>query len=176
MFAVSTLPPVDDEGARRLWLLPPVAGVFDGMDLSLLDPSDEHDRHVLIVSEHPELAQALDSDREDVTLVGEVNPRVHVAVHAIVANRLWADTPPEMWQTAQRLTRAGYERHEVLHMLVNVVSAEMYDALHGNGTYVINDTRQALAALPESWEAQRTALPSRAARRALARAQRRESS
>jgi hypothetical protein len=163
---------MDDETTRRSWLLPPVAGVFDVMDLSLLDPADEDDRHVLILSEHPELAQALDSDQEGGTPEGEMNPRMHIAVHEIVANRLWDDNPPEMWQTAQRLTHAGYERHEVLHMLANVVSAEMYDALQGNNSYDIQDTRQALAALPGSWEAQRTAPPNRAARRAQARAQR----
>lgn len=162
---------MDDETTRRSWLLPPASGVFDGMDLSLLDPCDEDNRHVLIVSEHPELAQALDSDQEEQTPEGEMNPRMHIAVHEIVANRLWVNNPPEMWETAQRLTHAGYERHEILHMLANVVSAEMYDALHGNNSYDIQDTRSALAALPGSWEAQRTA-PNRAARRAQARAQR----
>ena len=144
------------------------------MDLSLLDPADEDDRRVLILSEHPELAQALDSDQEEGKLEeGEMNPRMHIAVHEIVANRLWADNPPEMWQIAQRLTRAGCERHEVLHMLANVVSSELYDALTGNNSYDIQDTRSALAALPGSWEALRTAPPNRAARRAQARARRR---
>ena len=101
-----------------------------------------------------------------------MNPRMHIAVHEIVANRLWDDNPPQMWQTAQRLTRAGYERHEVLHMLANVVSSELYDALTGNNSYDIQDTREALKALPASWEPLRTA-PNRAVRRAQARAPRR---
>ena len=29
---------MDDQTTRRSWLLPPVAGVFDVMDLSLLEP------------------------------------------------------------------------------------------------------------------------------------------
>lgn len=164
---------MDDQTTRRSWLLPPAAGVFDGMDLSLLDPADGDDRHVLILSEHPELAQALDSDQEEGKLEeGEMNPRMHIAVHEIVANRIWDNNPPQMWQTAQRLTRAGYERHEVLHMLANVVSAELYDALQGDNSYDIQDTREALDALPGSWEPLRTA-PNRAVRRAQAQVLRR---
>jgi hypothetical protein len=42
-----------------------------------------------------------------------VNPVLHIAMHEIVANQLWANDPPEMWETAVRLLDAGYERHEV---------------------------------------------------------------
>jgi hypothetical protein len=58
-----------------------------------------------------------------------VNPVLHIAMHEIVANQLWANDPPEMWETAARLLAAGYERHEVLHMLASVVSDELFEAL-----------------------------------------------
>jgi len=85
-----------------------------------------------------------------------------------------ADEPPEMWQTATRLTDAGYERHEVLHMLASVVSEDVYAALHDNQPHNPARTRAALAALPESWELQRAAIPverhaNRAERRAAER-------
>ncbi|MEA2827537.1 MAG: hypothetical protein QOG43_1976 [Actinomycetota bacterium] len=76
-------------------------------------------------------------------------------MHEIVTNRLLANEPPEMWQTAQRLLAGGYERHEVLHMLASVVSAEVFDVLRDQPPHEIERVRAALAALPESWEAQR---------------------
>jgi hypothetical protein len=44
---------------------------------------------------HPEFADALQGD-DDVIVDGEpVNPRLHVAMHQVVANQLLADDPPE---------------------------------------------------------------------------------
>ena len=66
----------------------------------------------------------------------------------------------------------GYDRHEVLHMLCNAASDEVYAAMNGETP---PDALAALAALPESWEAQRPAPPAaanRAERRALQRRQR----
>jgi len=162
---------MNDHTARRAWLLPPASGVVDGIDLSLLDPAEEGDRHFLVLAEHPELAAAMQNDEDWAELQGsEMSPRLHLAMHEVVANQLWNDDPPEMWTTAQRLTQAGYERHEVLHMLASVVSTDIYNAMTNDATPDITRTRQALAALPDSWEALRTPVPqSRATRRAHAK-------
>jgi len=162
---------MSDQMARRAWLMPPACGVVDGIDLSLLDPADEGERQFLLLSEHPELAEAIENEEEREVESGAMSPRLHLAMHEVVANRLWDDDPPEMWRTAQRLTQAGYERHDVLHMLSSVVGTEVYNALTGNATSDIADTRRALAALPDSWEALRAVPQNRAARRAQARRQ-----
>jgi light-regulated signal transduction histidine kinase (bacteriophytochrome) len=39
-----------------------------------------------------------------------INPALHIAMHEIVANQLWADNPPEVWAIAQRLLADGYDR------------------------------------------------------------------
>jgi cytochrome c556 len=59
-------------------------------------------------------------------------------------------------------------------MLASVVSAEVFDVLRDQPPHEIERVRAALAALPESWEAQRVAAPedrhtNRAERRANAR-------
>ena len=99
-------------------------------------------------------------------------------MHQIVANQLWAVDPPEVWHTAQRLIELGYERHEVLHMLGSVVAEDVYAALRDKLPPDLEKTREALAALPESWELQRDEIPAqrhlnRAERRAEAREHRR---
>jgi hypothetical protein len=99
-------------------------------------------------------------------------------MHEIVANQLWPDDPPEVWHTAQRLIKAGYERHEVLHLLASVVAEDVDAALRDKLPPDLEKTRAALAALPESWELQRDEIPvqrqlNRVERRAAARKHRR---
>ena len=171
---------VEDEAGRRAFVRPPMVGVVDDVDLSLLDPADEDDRRLLIEAEHPELADALESDVREIRLGGQVmSPRLHIAMHEIVANQLLADEPAEIWQTALRLTEAGCQRHDVLHMLGSVVSGEVWQALAKGSPHDINRIRQELAALPDSWEELREELPAersrnRAERRAEERQRRRQ--
>jgi len=124
-----------------------------------LDPADPDDRAQLIRAAHPEL----DSDRETVILDGsELNPRLHLNVHEIVATQLADDDPPEVWETAQRLRRLGYGRHEILHMLGAAIVPQLWAAIHDHHGYDLEQHRSALAALPDAWERERpTARPAR---------------
>jgi hypothetical protein len=162
----------DDE--RRAFAVPALGADYDG-DLGLLDPDDEDERRMLIQAEHPEFGTAVESDLREVHVAGtNVNPVLHIAMHEIVTNRLLANEPPEMWETAQQLLAGGYERHEVMHMLASVVSAEVFDVLRDQPPHEIERVRTDLAALPESWEAQRAATPEdRHANRAERRARKR---
>ena len=158
-------------------MIPPASGTVDGINLALLDPADPDERRLLIEAEHPMLRQSLHDDLDEVVLDGQlINPRLHIALHEIVAERLWTDDPPKAWPTAQRLSALGYDRHEVLHMLMSVLSGELYRAMQGSasGPRDPEQTAVALAALPDSWEAQRkVTLTTRAERRAQQRARRR---
>jgi Domain of unknown function (DUF1841) len=159
---------------RRAFAAPPAQGTYDEIDLSLLTQSDPDDRRLLIEAEHPELHAALRAGRDDIVVDGEpMSPRLHVAMHEIVANQLWDDDPPEAWEAAQRLLAAGYERHEVLHMLGSVVAAELYEVMSERRPADLARMRAAFAALPESWEQERSeraeAPPNRAERRAARR-------
>jgi hypothetical protein len=147
-------PFADDTEERRRFAAPSAHGVFDDVDLSLLDPADPDQRRFLIRAEHLELAGALEREDDEVG-VDEVNPRLHLTIHEIIATQLWDNDPPEVWQTAKRLIAAGYERHEILHMLGSALTSEIWHVLSerrpdGNDRYL-----HALAALPGSWEAQR---------------------
>ena len=167
------------DGERHRFAVPPASGELDGIDLAFLNPDDEDDRRFLILAEHPELNAAIENDRSEIHTKGAtISPTLHLAMHEIVANQLWADDPPEAWHTAQRLIEAGYERHEVLHMLGSVVAEDVYAALRDKLPLDLEKTRAALAALPESWELKRDELPAqrhlnRAERRAAARRRRR---
>jgi hypothetical protein len=136
---------------RQAWLFPPTD------DLSVLDPSDEDDRRMLIEADHSELLDAIDSGLDEVVIEGTVvNPRLHLAVHEIVANQVWAGEPAETWTTAKRLTALGFDRHEVLHMLGSAVVEEIWQTQHEGNPFDHGRFVAALDALPEAWEASQT--------------------
>jgi hypothetical protein len=81
---------------------------------------------------------------------GPMNPRLHLAMHEIVATQLWDDSPPEVWETAARLLHAGYERHEIFHMLSRPVADQVGGALRDEQPYDEERHIAALRALPGS--------------------------
>jgi len=118
-----------EPGDRRSWAVPRAHGSYQGLDLELLDPGDEDERVLLIEALHPEFTDALHGV-EDVNVAGEtVNPRLHVAMHQVVANQLLADDPPQTWQTVQRLAGLGYDWHNIMHMIATLVTEDVYGAL-----------------------------------------------
>jgi hypothetical protein len=149
--------PREEESCRGFALGKPT-GMVDGIDVTLLDPEDEGGRRLLILADHPDLQQAITAGKREVKRGGEVvNPELHLQMHLVLVNQLWDDTPPETWDTAKRLTADGYERHEVLHMLASVVSADVFEALQGRAPDA-RRTLERLAALPADWEERRAGL------------------
>jgi Domain of unknown function (DUF1841) len=141
---------VTDRDRRLVFAIPPIADA--GEDIRRLDPSDPDERSLLIRAAHPEL----DTDAETVTVDGrETNPRLHLAIHEVVATQLVDNEPPVVWATAQRLRRLGYGRHEILHMLGAAMTPQLWAAVHDQREYDPDEHRAALDALPESWEHER---------------------
>ncbi len=134
----------DEVFARRMFALPRVPGED-------FDPAEEDSFLAVVEEEHPEYGKVLAEPDAD-PMVDGVNARTHVAMHAAVARQLWFNDPPEVWPTAQRLLDAGYERHNVLHALAHVASAQTDRSLSDGATWSQEEYRAALDALPGSWE------------------------
>lgn len=157
---------MSDEQLRRNWIMPPADVLFGELDFSLLDPNDEDERRILIEAEHPDLRDALEAGADEVTIGGRTfSPRMHIAMHEVVATQIWDDNPPEMLATAQRLAAQGYDRHDVLHLLANVVSRDIFHALRGELTSRERTVR-ALQRLPDIVNDDEPFAGNRAARRA----------
>lgn len=153
--------PQADRDRRLAFAIPPFAEPDEETDW--LDPADADDRALLIAAAHPEL----DTEAETAFAGGrEINPRLHLTIHEIVATQIVDDDPPEVWQTAQRLRKLGYGRHEVLHMLGAAMTPQLWEALENQREYDLEAHRAALAALPESWERARPGGPAPPAARA----------
>jgi len=141
--------PLPDD--RQSWAVPSGHGSYRGLDLELLDPADEDERAFLIEAMHPELADALRSDAE-VTAGGQpFSPRLHIAMHQIVANQLLADDPPETWQTVQRLGALGHDWHNIMHMIAAVVGDDVYRRMKENRPFDPVDYIRRLHELPGDW-------------------------
>jgi hypothetical protein len=132
------------------------AGVLAALGVAVEELADPDVRSTVIRNEHPEFQQALEKGLDEIDVGGgPINPRLHLAMHEIVATQLWEDSPPEVWETAVRLLDAGFERHEILHMLSRPVSDQVWAALHDERPYDRERHVAALRALPGSWEQER---------------------
>lgn len=153
---MSPRPRTDREDQRRRFVADP--DVLAALGVAFEQLSDPDVRSLVIRHEHPEFEEALREGRREIEGVGgPMNPRLHLAMHEIVATQLWDDSPPEVWNTAVRLLDEGYERHEILHMLGRLVSDQVWAALHDRRPYDRDRHVAALRALPGSWERERTA-------------------
>ncbi|QXJ26402.1 hypothetical protein AGRA3207_001613 [Actinomadura graeca] len=100
---------------RRAFALPFLSGTHrqtgrhGAIDLSTLDPADPDDRRIILEFEHP----GADAG--------------HLDAHERLAERLWNGDPPQLWETAQALLDVGYERHEILHRLIDVLDRHEAD-------------------------------------------------
>jgi hypothetical protein len=140
-----------EPGDRLSWVVPPAHGIYDELDLQLLNPGDEDERALLLEALHPEFAEALQGTG-DLVIDGEpVNPRLHVAMHQVVANQLLANDPPETWQTVQRLAGRGYDWHNIMHMIAALVTVDVYGILAEDRRTDPADYARRLNELPGDW-------------------------
>jgi hypothetical protein len=153
------MPPLDAHARAR--------AADQDWELSLLDPLDPDERAMLIGLAHPQLSDAIADGAEEVRVGGAtMNPRMHLAIHEVVAQQLIDGEPPEAIETARRLLALGRDPHEVLHMLGSTVSAHLWNVLHDQRPYNRAEHVAALAALPGSWDRQAARARSRPQRRA----------
>jgi Domain of unknown function (DUF1841) len=138
-------------GDRRSWAMPSGHGIYQDLDLELLNPADEDQCGLLIEAQHPELEDALRDDEEMIVGGEPFNPRLHVSLHQVVANQLLADDPPETWQAVQRLAGRGYDWHNIMHMIAAVVGDDLYQMLNEQRRFDRDDYARRLSELPGDW-------------------------
>jgi hypothetical protein len=96
---------------RRVFAFGILQGSYQGTDLGTLDPASPRDRRILLAADHDDPANRRGADDS------------HIDRHLALADRLWRDDPPELWEAAQRLLDIGEDRHSVLHTLMDTIRA-----------------------------------------------------
>jgi len=123
------------------------------MNLELLDPGDEDELGFLIGALH-ESGDLPWSGGEPVPHGQAGSPRLHVAMHQIVARQILAGDPPQTWQAVQRLAGQSYRWHDIMHMIATLVAQDVHRALAGQqpdpAAYIrrLDDLPAGWAALP----------------------------
>jgi hypothetical protein len=74
--------------------------------------------------------------------------RARLALYETVANQVANDDPPEVWKTAQRLLRLGFDRQKVLSDLVLAMVPQVIAGVAESHPYDYTAHKAALAALP----------------------------
>jgi hypothetical protein len=144
----------DDTLARLALIASPEALTATGLEIE--DLTDPDARSVAIRADDTELDEALADGRDHVTVAGEpTHIRLHLAMHEVVAKQLADDDPPKVYVTARRLLDAGYDRHEVLHMLARPMASQIHATMTDKQPYDHARHVAALRALPASWEPER---------------------
>jgi hypothetical protein len=139
-------------GDRRSWATPAGHGLFRGLELEQFDPDDEDELEFLLEAQHLEMTEALERHEEMVAANGDtINPTLHVLLHVVVANQLLADDPPEVWPTVQRLSGLGYDWHNIMHMISELVSGDLWRAQTEKRVFDREDYARRLSELPVDW-------------------------
>jgi hypothetical protein len=137
-------------GDRHSWVIPPGHGTYRSLDLELLHPGDEDELMMLLEAMHGDEDYELDS-AADVLSDDAANPRLHVLMHHVVARQLQADEPPETWQAVQRLAGLGYDWHNIMHMIAQLVVHDVYGVLADDRQPDPADYARRLGQLPGDW-------------------------
>lgn len=146
-------------GDRQSWAMPSGHGRYRDIELKFLDPADEDELMMLLEARHAELGEALESGDEMIVDGEPFSPRLHLAMHQIVANQLLAEDPPETWQTVRRLADMGYDWHNIMHMIARVVSDDLYGAIKESREMDPADYARRLQRLPGDWPPPQAAEP-----------------
>jgi hypothetical protein len=81
------------------------------------------------LKDHPEFQQAVQGGMLPHQIILEdgtaINPRLHLAIHAIVERQLAADDPSGVKAVARELEQLGVSRHEVRHCIGRAVAEQM---------------------------------------------------
>jgi len=121
LLGMSRQPPAPGEIDRMRFV-----GDADVLAVTIEELADPDVRSFVIRHEHPEFEDALKKRLDEIDVGdGPISARLHLAMHEIVATQLCDDSPPEVWETAMRLVDAGYERHEILHMLSRPIADQV---------------------------------------------------
>jgi hypothetical protein len=139
-------------GGRQSWAVPSGQGTYRGLDLELLDPTDDDELGLILEAMHPEYWDALARHEQVVADNGEpVDPTLHVTLHQVVARQILSGEPAETWHTVQRLAGMGYDWHNVMHMIAAVVGQDIYHAVKEHRTFDRADFVRRLDELPGDW-------------------------
>jgi hypothetical protein len=112
--------------------------------------SEEDQSFYAAMLAHPEYhevwQQAAELSGQEVQ-IGGMNPFLHIALHSVIERQVVAHGPPEVAQSLFRLTCAGLDRHEAVHLIASVWIELMGQTLREQQPFPLETYRRRLRAL-----------------------------
>jgi len=128
------------EHSRLLW------EIAQKGDLSTLSPEDKKLAEIMLEHEEYhnqfEIADLLSEHEYDVD--NEVNPFVHVTMHAIAETQLENRDPIEVYQFYNAMRKKKASHHEAVHLICAVVAPLMFKTLKGKRVFDLEEYRSRL--------------------------------
>nr|WP_106249665.1 hypothetical protein [Allonocardiopsis opalescens] len=112
---------------RRMFAFPLLTGVHGDLDLDELDPCEPADRRRLLRLDHMDLPEPPAPGADAAAEGAAAEAERHLDRHDELATRLWDGDPPQLWEAAERLLDQGEQRLDVLHRLIDALTAAAGD-------------------------------------------------
>jgi len=103
---------------------------------------DDEKRLVEIMRQHPDLENLwnrLDQVTDQEIAAMKVNPILHITMHLTVENQIVLNQPRETNETVNFLLAKGYNRHQVIHAVANVLIQEINAVIREKRAFNINN-------------------------------------
>jgi len=110
-------------------------------EVSALDQeglSKEDQLLVEIMQLHPqyyELWERLDEVSDEELQKDGTNPVLHVLIHQIIENQIAGQSPPETAETLEQLQQQGFNRHEAVHKIGEVLARDMAEMMQSQQSF-----------------------------------------
>jgi len=86
-------------------------------------------------TEYYDLWERLDEVSDEKLERDGTKPVVHVLIHQIVENQITDQNPPETAETLDQLMQQGFNRHEAVHKIGEVMVGDMTDMVQSNRNF-----------------------------------------
>ena len=123
--------------------------IWNMMQAGLLDEMDEAENRIArILLDHPEYEEILEDteilDGREFDAGEAGNPFLHISFHKMVEDQLESGRPAEVLSFLESMRAKGFDRHEIIHVIMKILIRFISDAMTHQKTLDVNRYRRLL--------------------------------
>lgn len=123
--------------------------IWSMIQAGLIDEMNEAEYAIAgILLEHPEYEDFFEDEKvldgREFDAGSEVNPFLHISLHKMIKDQLEAGRPEEVRFFFESMEAKGNDRHEIVHVIMKVLSILIYEAINSRQTLDVDRYRSIL--------------------------------